>query len=426
MKIYMETYGCSANQADSEMIAGLLKREGHSIVGSPEDASVSIINTCAVKTPTSDRMAHRIGELSGKGKPLLVAGCMPEIERGRIRKISPGASMIGTNHLREIPKEIGKISRGKRIELLGKKGERKFCLPRDRINPVVGIVPVSSGCLGSCAYCCVRIAKGKLFSYPPEMILKDVESSLKEGCREIWITSQDNGCYGFDRGTSLPGLLGKMVQIERDFRVRVGMMNPDHVRKFLPDLIDIYKDSKIYKFIHLPVQSGSGRVLKSMNRRYSARDFEGIVKRFREEIPDVTLSTDIIVGFPGETEKDFIKTKGLLERVSPDIVNLSKFGARPGTPASKMEQVDNGVVKERSRKLGSVIKKITMERNTRFTGRECEILISERGTQKNQWSGRSESYKPVLVNSKRDLTGRLLKVKITGAEETHLIGSIQR
>jgi MiaB-like tRNA modifying enzyme len=420
--VYIETYGCSANQSEYEILSGLLLEKGFRVVDDVNKSDINIILTCAVKTPTSNRMAYRIKKLTGLNKPLVVAGCMPEIEYERIKSISHNASLISTNHLKEIPRMITKIMKGKRIELVGRNKIIKVCLPKIRKNPVVNITQISSGCRSLCSYCCVKQAKGDLFSYPPEMILNDVERSVKDGCKEVWITSQDCGCYGLDIGSNLAELLGRVVRIKGDFRVRVGMMNTVHVKPILGELIKVYKHPKIYKFIHVPVQAGSDRVLREMKRGYKAEDFEGIVKEFRKSIPDITLSTDVIAGFPGERGSDFRETFELIKSVRPDIVNVSKFGARPGTEAARMKQVDNKIIKERSKKMARLVRKITSESNREWVGKECEILVNERGKRRNQFMGRNESYKPVIVQSEKNLMGRFLKVKIIRAGGTYVTG----
>ncbi len=425
MKIYIETYGCSANRSDSEIMAGILRKEKHEIVGRPEDSDILIVNSCMVKTPTEMKILERIRKLRKEfpEKGMVIAGCMPEVMGRRLRRIAPSASLLSTHHLKEIAKVAEGVSEGKRFECTGKTRESKVCVPRERKNPVTGITQIATGCLSSCSYCCVKFAKGNLFSFPPEKIIQDIETSLKEGCNELWITSQDNSCYGKDIDTNLPKLLSKIVKIKGKFRVRSGMMNPSHVLPMLQELIGAYKDPKIYKFVHLPVQSGSDKVLKGMNREYPVKDFKKIIREFRKAIPDITISTDVIVGFPGETEGDFGKTIKMIREIRPDIVNLSKFGARPGTKAAGMEQLDGKVIKERSKKIGKIIKEMMIERNRRFEGKKAEILINEKGKRRDQWTGRSESYKPVLISSKEDLMGKFVKVKIMKAVGTHLIGS---
>jgi MiaB-like tRNA modifying enzyme len=419
--VYIEAYGCSANISEYEILSGLLLKEGFKIADNPSESDINIILTCVVKTPTSNRMAYRIKKLSELNKPLIVAGCMPEVEYERIKSISPGISLISTNHLKQIPKLINRIMEGEKVELRGRNNEIKICSPKIRKNPVVNIVQISSGCKSSCSYCCVKLAKGNLFSYPPEMIVKDIEKSVREGCREIWITSQDNSCYGFDTGMDLVELLGRITQIKGNFRVRVGMMNPSHLGPIIGRLTEVYKSPKIYKFIHIPVQSGSDKILRLMRRGYTVKDFKEIVDKFRESIPDLTLSTDIIVGFPGETEKDFERTLSLVRRIRPDVVNVSKFGPRPGTDAVRMKRLDDMAVKQRSTKLAHLVRKMGLEKNMEWVGKECEVLVAERGKKKNQFAGRNESYKPVVVESEENLIGRILKVRIAGAGQTYLI-----
>lgn len=203
-------------------------------------------------------------------------------------------------------------------------------------------------------------------------------------------------------------------------------MNPTHIKPILNELIEIYKHPKVYKFIHIPVQSGSDHTLLRMKRGYETKDFERIVKEFRKSLPNITLSTDIIVGFPGERENDFKETFGLIKRTRPDIVNLSKFGARPKTEAARMKQVDNKITKGRSKRLADLVRKTGMEKNKKWVSKECVILITERGKRKNQFMGRNESYKPVIVEGKKDIMGRLLKVKIKNSGLTHLKAEIIR
>ncbi|UCC91450.1 MAG: TRAM domain-containing protein, partial [Candidatus Aenigmatarchaeota archaeon] len=180
-----------------------------------------------------------------------------------------------------------------------------------------------------------------------------------------------------------------------------------------------------YKFIHIPVQSGSDRVLRKMRRGYETKDFERIVKEFRK-LPDITLYTDIIVGFPGEKESDFKKTIELIKRIRPDIVNTSKFAPRPRTEASRMKQLDSKIVKNRSKRLADLVKRIGLEKNRKWVSKECDILITERGKRKNQLTGRNESYKPVIVEGKKNLMGKFLKVRITKFGTTHLKAEIIR
>lgn len=420
MNVYMESYGCSANQADGEIMLGLLEKDSFNIVNSQKKSEVNIINTCIVKSPTENKMRYRIKQLSKYKKPLIVAGCMPKTEKEIIEKISPNASLIGPGSIEMISNVVKKTLSGKKVIHIKDLKKPKICLPRVRKNPVIDICEISTGCLSACSFCEVKFAKGKLFSYPIDLIMKEIKMSLNDGCKEIWITSQDCGCWGRDRNLSLPTLLDKISEIKGRFFVRIGMMNPTHVKDIIDDLIDSYKSSKIFKFLHLPVQSGSDHILKRMNRNYTVNDFKKIVKKFGKEFPFLTLSTDIIVGFPGETEKDFQQTIDLIKKVKSDIVNISKFGARPETKAEKMKQLSVKVINQRSKKLSKIVKRIQLKKNEKWIGWEGDVLINE--TRHKNVIGRNFAYKPVILKNAKP--GKFRRVKINSISSTSLFGKI--
>lgn len=355
MKIYSEVYGCPSNTADCEISLGLLKEAGFKIVGHESESNLNIVFTCIVKSPTEQRMVQKIKGLTKKDKPLIVAGCMPKTSRGIIEKINPDASLVGPDSIGHIVDVARAAFKGKKVIFVADERKPKLGSPRVRKRESVSIVPISIGCLSDCSYCAVKFARGRLKSYPIEKIVKEVRDSLDVGCKEIWLTSQDNGCYGLDIGTNLAALLKEVCAVSSNFKIRVGMMNPTHVKKFLDELIEAYKNEKIMKFLHLPVQSGSDNILRAMKRGYTVLEFEKIVERFRKEIPDLFLSTDVIVGFPGEADKDFQKTVKFLRDVKPNKVNISKFGPRPGTGAAKMKQLDIETIKERSRVVYNIV-----------------------------------------------------------------------
>lgn len=420
MKVYMESYGCSANQADGEMMLGLLKKDGFNIVDSPNESDINIINTCIVKSPTENKMRYRIKQLSIPKKHLIVAGCMPKTERYIIEKISPNVSLIGPDSIGMISDVVKKTLSGKKVIHTRDLKKPKICLPRVRKNPIIDICEISTGCLSACSFCEVKFAKGKLFSYPIDLIINEIKTGLNEGCKEIWITSQDCGCWGRDQNLTLPKLIHKISGIEGKFFIRIGMMNPTHVKNIVDDLIDSYKSPKIFKFLHLPVQSGSDRVLKRMSRDYRVNNFRKIVKKFRKEFPFLTLSTDIIVGFPGETEKDFQDTVDLIKDVKPDIVNISKFGARPGTKAKKMEQLSVKIINNRSKKLSKIVKRIQLKKNENWIGWEGNVLIDE--TRYKNVIGRNFAYKPVILKNAKP--GEFKRVKIKSVSSTSLFAEI--
>ncbi len=249
--------------------------------------------------------------------------------------------------------------------LLGKKkieledtDTTKTGLPKVRLNPIVGIVEIASGCMSECTFCQTKLARGDLQSYRLGDIVRQVSYEIKDGCKEIWLTSTDNGCYGLDIGTNLPELVSKVSDIPHEFMIRVGMMNPMYMPKIKSDLLKSFENDKVFKFLHVPVQSGSDRVLHEMKRGHTAGTFRDVVKRFRSKFPRFTISTDIIVGFPGETKQDFQSTVELITETRPDVVNLSKYSQRPGTPAAERIQIPVAEVKNRSKELFDLINKI--------------------------------------------------------------------
>jgi MiaB-like tRNA modifying enzyme len=328
--------------------------------------------------------------------------------------------MIGPNSIHIISKIIKGGLNGEKIVSNNDLKNPKLCLPRIRKNPIVEICEISSGCLNSCSFCEVKLAKGNLRSYPLSDIIKEIKGSLKQGCKEIWLTSQDCGCWGMDKKSNLVKLVDEICKINGKFLVRIGMMNPSHVKKIIDDLLECYKSEKVFKFIHLPIQSGSNKILKNMNRNYSVKDFENIVKEFIHQFPMLNLSTDIIVGFPGETVKDFQKTIDLIKRIEPDIVNISKFGARPGTKAEKMKQISRKIINERCKELTETIKTIQLEKNKKWIGFEGELLIDEVNDKKIV--GRNFAYKPVILNKGK--LGDFKRVKIKSVSSTSLFGKI--
>jgi MiaB/RimO family radical SAM methylthiotransferase len=254
-----------------------------------------------------------------------------------------------------------------------------------------------------------------------ERVLKEIQMAVKNGCKEIWITSQDNAAYGLDVGERLlPELLKKVCEIPGKFFVRIGMMNPRNVLPMLSYLIEAYKNKKIYKFLHLPVQSGDNDLLIAMKRGYTVEDFEKIVKVFEKNFR-FQLWTDVIVGYPGEGEKEFEKTFDLIKKVEPDWVNVSKFGKRPGTKIGK--QLPSEIVKERSRKISELVRKISLKKNEEWIGWVGEILISEKGKERGQWIGRNFAYKPILIEDETSL-GKFLRVKVVDARPSYLIGKV--
>ncbi len=397
-KFNIITYGCSNNIAESQIMENTLSKNGFQAADFA-DSDIVIVNSCSVKSVTENKIIHRIRQIQQNypRKKIIIAGCMPESEYEILREIAPKASLLSTHHIDEVSKAVKETLDGNCVEVLGKARLNKSAMNKQRANGAIDILPISQGCLSACAFCSTKIAKGALFSYPEQDIINSIKSSVKEGVKEFWITSQDCGCYGFDKKTNLAELINKITAIDGNFRIRIGMMNPEHVKKILPDLIEAYKSEKVFKFLHLPIQSGSDEILLKMRRKYSADDVLKITSEFRAAITNITIWTDIIEGFPGETDLDFKKTVDMVKKISPDNINVSAYGNRPKTAASKMLQVKSETKKARTQLLAALARKMSLEKNRNWAGWVGPVLIDEYNEKKKTWIGRNYAYKPVIL-----------------------------
>jgi threonylcarbamoyladenosine tRNA methylthiotransferase CDKAL1 len=428
MHVLVKNYGCSANLADGEVLAGCLAKAGYELAASVSEADVAIYNTCAVKGPTENRIIETLRRVP-PDKKVIVAGCLPLINFERLRREVRFDGAVGPAAGKRIVDVVRRVLGGEKVVALKAALDAKpeLSLPRLKSNPVISVIPVSYGCLGACAYCCVVFARGRLRSYTIKDVTERVRRDLVAGAKEFWVTSQDMACYGRDIGTNLTALIKTLGDVEGDFRVRVGMMTPNLAQDMLDDLIDAFKNEKVFKFVHLPVQSGDNRVLKRMRRFYTIQDFKEVVDAFRAVFPEVTLSTDIICGFPGETQEAFENTLELMGEVKPDIVNVSKFFARPRTAAAAMrdEFVELTEIKRRSTEAAKLVKRISLERNQRWVGWAGEVLVDEKGKVPGSWIGRNFAYKPVVVKISENLLGKTLQVKVVKAFSTYLAGTVE-
>ncbi len=354
MKVYLQTYGCQANIADSEAILGILKEKNYELTNSEDEADVIIVNTCSVKNATQSKEIHYIREKS-KTKKIIVGGCLTKTLD--IRKYAPDVTAVfDTNSILKVH-EVLKTEQ----DHFSDKKEDRILIPVIRKDKDIGIISIGEGCQNFCTFCATKLARGNLRSYRIGDIKRSVEKAVNEGCKKIYLTSQDNGCYGFDIKTSLPELLDELATIEGSYKVRVGMMNPWHLNKILPGLIEAYKSEKIVKFLHIPVQSGSEKILKDMKRVHTVGNYKTAVKVFRENFPEISIATDVIVGFPTETEEEFQLTYNLIKETKPEILNISKFSSRQGTKAAELKQLSSEVIKERSVKLSNLYQEYRKE-----------------------------------------------------------------
>jgi threonylcarbamoyladenosine tRNA methylthiotransferase CDKAL1 len=415
--IEIRTYGCSMNKGASETIAGILKQKGFLL---KKGADLLIINTCTVKTPTENKILKELKALQRERKKVIVAGCLPAA-RPNVVELFPEFSFLGTN-IEDVANAVEETINGRRYVKIGR-GTSTLGAEKVRESQVIGIVPISQGCLGACNYCLVKKARGDLVSFPRKDVVDEVKSALSSGAKEIWLTSQDCGAYGIDRGENLAQLISGVANIDGDFMIRVGMSNPNHVKNILPELIEAYKNEKVYKFLHIPVQSGDNKVLKDMNRFYTREEFIEVIKEFRKIIPDITISTDVIAGYPTENETAYKRTLSLLKEIKPDELNISRFWARPGTPAEKLKQLPGRVTNQRSREAAVLFKKISAEKNDNWVGWKGRALVSEIGKHKT-YMARNYAYKAIVLHSRENILGEFVNVRVTASKGYYLEGEI--
>ncbi len=408
MKFYVESYGCTMNQGEGGELSRRMAASGHSPQASADDAELVVLNTCTVVETTELRMLRRLRELRSQGKEVVLTGCMAKVQAPSLAAASPESIIVA-------PQEYPSFSERLRSRY-GDGGPPQRPLP-----PGPAIIPIAQGCRGACSYCITRFARGGLRSVPVEDIEERFLEAIGRGAKEVLLTSQDNGCYGLDIGSDLPSLLDALLKHEGEHRIRLGMMNPEHFLPIADELLQRMEDRRVYRFLHLPLQSGSDPVLKAMGRRYSPRDFIFAVEKAREAFPGISLSTDVIVGFPGETEEDHRASVRLLQQARPDIINVTRFSPRPGTEAASMPGAPHGrVSKARSREMSSLRMSLGEGINKELVGKELDALVSEHGSEGSMIC-RSDCYRPVVIPTGPGV-GERLKLRIVDAAPTHLFG----
>ncbi len=418
MRVFFEDYGCSLNKADSYILRALMKKAGHEFV-SYESSEVVVVNSCGVKLSTENKIIDRIRKFIKDGKKVVVAGCLPRINQKRLEKLN--VVMLDPNALDKINEALESEPPAR---FFSKKPVDKLKFPHDYGDSVNAVVEISEGCLGNCAFCGTKNARPFLKSFEINDIVNAVECLVKSGKKEIFLTSQDAGCYGFDLGVDLVELLSKVSKVKGKFRIRVGMMSPYLAVKLIDGLLEVFeRDERFYRFFHFPIQSGSLKVLKRMNRKDSPEDFEFLVRKVREKFPHAVVSTDIIVGFPGETEEDFEKTEELILKTKPDVVNVSMFYPRPNTKAAEFKKLPTKIVKKRSERLSSLCRSISLEKNKEYVGEVFEVLVVGK-SKKGQVLARAHNFKQVILEE--GVPGDFLKVRVVSAGPSHLKAVIEK
>ncbi len=385
MRVYIETYGCALNHADSAIMASVVARRGWRLVDDPEDADAIIVNTCTVRLDTEQRMLRRIARLwrdYGGSKILVVAGCLAKAQPYSVKRVAPGAVLVSPGNVHRVDEAIEKG-----VDLLVEDPLERKRLPGQPWHVgVVAEVVAQEGCLSDCSFCITKFARRILRSQPVDEIVGYVARLVERGVVEVRLTGQDLAVYGVDLygRRALPELIERVADVVEEggacrAYVRVGMMSPDQAMPIWDELLSAMRHPCVYKFLHIPVQSGDDRVLRVMRRGYTVDEYRSMVREARSRLPGVTIATDIIVGHPGEDEEAFEATVRLVEELRFERVHLAQYTPRPRTLAARLPQVPDPVKKERSRRLQAVIERIGLEVHRELVGSRVRVVVTEEG-----------------------------------------------
>ena len=433
LKAYVLTFGCQQNEADSERYAGLACSMGYELTDTPDNASLIIVNTCAIREHAEKKTLSIIGQykhLKNKNPELIIAvgGCMvtQEHRQKEIKNSYPYVDIVfGTSSMHKLPELIYK-------RLIG--GPRQFCpaelykicedIPVQRKSDYRAWVSIMYGCNNFCSYCIVPYVRGRERSRAPEDIIKEVRQLAKVGYKDITLLGQNVNSYGkdLDSKCDFADLLAELSRIPGEFKIR---FMTSHPKDATYKLIDVIADSnKIARHFHLPLQSGNNRILKEMNRHYDIEKYLDTVKYLRSKIPDIALSTDIIVGFPGETEAEFEDTLNILCQVKYDMIFSFIYSPRKGTPAANMvDQIPDAIKSQRFSRLLEVQNEISTHINEKYAGQVVSVLCDGPSKENNEvYSGRTEGNKIVFFNGESSDIGQFINVKIERTEAFALYG----
>jgi len=433
LKYSIFTMGCQLNENDSEKICGMLEKMGYSKVADIDKADIVCFNTCCVRENAEDKLFGKIGEMKRqkeeKGTLIAIGGCMMQ-EKHIVEKLHssyPYVDIIfGTHTLHKLPEDICKIlEKRKRIDdILDIDGEVYEGLPIKRNDNIKASVTIMYGCNNFCSYCIVPYVRGRERSRKYKDILNEVRDLAENGYKEITLLGQNVNSYDGGDGYKFSNLLYDVNKIDGIERIR--FVSP-HPKDFTDDVIEaIKKCDKVCKIIHLPLQSGSSKVLKSMNRKYTKEQFLNLAKKMKECIPDVVFSTDIIVGFPGETEEDFEDTLDVVKKVNFEQVYMFIYSRRVGTPGDKMEnQIPEEIKHKRFDRLKTLVESGINVNNQKYIGTVQKVLVEgESKNNPNMLTGRTDSNKVVIFEGTKDLIHSIIELKIISEHMWYLKGEI--
>ncbi len=435
---YIETYGCQMNERDSLRISAVLKNMGLNAVNEPDEADVIIVNTCSIREKSEHKVYSALGRyrrLKNKKRLILgVAGCVAQqVGEKFFEKVPELDIVIGTHNIHKLGEIIAQVTKSGEqntkvceTNFFQTDAERRFFAPLiDDINSVTAFVTIMEGCDNFCTYCVVPYLRGRELSRPAPEIITEINELVKRGVKEVTLLGQNVNSYCSEQDgqkINFPTLLRMIADIGGLERIR---FTSSHPKDLSDELINCFVElPKLCSHIHLPVQSGSTRILKLMNRKYTREHYLQLIEKIRNAKPDMAITTDIIVGFPGETESDFEETMSLLDTVRFDGTFSFKFSPRPLTPSAKMDgQIPYKVKTERIMRLQEFQKKVCLEKNRALIGTEQEVLVEGESANGNgQLMGRTSSNRIVNFYGDPELKGKIIKIKITDATPNSLIG----
>jgi tRNA-2-methylthio-N6-dimethylallyladenosine synthase len=433
-KLHLITYGCQMNEYDSERVAGLLRERQYELTDDEHAADVILVNTCAIREKAEEKVFSKLGELKRlkADRPELVIGvmgCMAQLQQTTIFRRAPQVDLVfGSPAIARVGELVERARReGRPVLETGEAPLVKITAKPPTADRLKAFVTVMEGCEKHCTFCVVPRTRGRERSHPPAAIVAEVEALVSEGCREVTLLGQTVNAYGRDLtpATDLAELFARVNDVAGLERIRFTTSNPYNLT---PRLIAALRDvPKVCEWFHLPLQSGSDAVLERMNRGYTRAQYLDLIAALRDAEPSLAFSTDIIVGFPGETEADFDQTVEMIERVGYDNVFVFRYSRRPGTPAATMpEQVSDDVKADRNRRLLAVVERVTGERSRSLAGRTMEVLVdgvSRRNP--GELAGRTRCNRVVNFDGQGQVAvGDIVHVRVTDALPHSLRGTL--
>ncbi len=436
--VYIETMGCQMNKSDTERMLGMLSHFDYEETKEPEKADLLMVNTCSIRQLSEDKAFSQLGvwgkwKQEGKNIKIGICGCVAQQKANKVFSRAPYVDFVlGTHKIYSLPEVVKKINNGERVcecEETNQPTKNEEGYPINRVKSTNAWINITEGCNNFCTYCIVPYTRGRERSRLPETIIKEAQDALNAGFKEITLLGQNVDSYGKDfkdKNYRLANLLKDLNKLEGKFRIRFVTSYPTDITDELIETA--VKLDKVCEYFHIPMQSGSSTVLKAMNRRYTRETYAKIVEKVRKMVPDVTITSDFIAGFPGETEEQFEETLTAIDEFELDYCNVASYSPREKTVAAKWVDkfIPEDVKDERFQRLNKKVQENCLKSNLKYVGREMEVLVESfyehKGKKIN--TGKTRNFKTVHIACDKDLTGEFVNVKITGAKTWYLQGEI--